>query len=124
MSLELVKDKEAAIEDRVTFDDFWTLYPKRMEKKRCEKLWARMTPRQQMDAVVACAAWQRVWQAQEWCYLKYPGTWLFNECWTDELPLEFRAQSSSHLQATLPASPERSEMPENVKALLAKLRAK
>lgn len=106
------------------FSDFWLLYPRRVAKKDALKAWARMTPNQQMAALTACVNWRRVWANKDIDYLPYPATWLNGERWDDELPPEYTRTAASHMPAQLPAAGERTQMPEHVRALLAKMRGK
>lgn len=105
-----------------SWDDFWLLYPRRVAKKDALKAWGRMKPAQRMQAIVACAAWRRVWANKDLDYLPYPATWLNGERWEDELPAEYTQTTAAHAPAALPEQTERTAMPEHVKALLAKLR--
>lgn len=104
------------------FADFWTLYPRRVARKDALKAWGRLKPAQQMAAIVACAAWRRVWATKDLDYLPYPATWINGERWDDELPPEFTQSHGSHVAAALPEPTARTVMPEHVKALLAKMR--
>ena len=89
------------------WDDFWTLYPRRVAKKDALKAWSRLKPAQQMAAIVACAAWRRVWATKDLDYLPYPATWINGERWEDELPPEFTQSNASHVAAALPEQGER-----------------
>lgn len=120
-ALQLV-DKETGELSAPTWDDFWLLYPRRIAKLDARKAWAKMTPAQQMAAIVACAAWRKVWAGKDLDYLPYPATWLRGERWEDELPPEFTQSTAAHAPAALPAQGERTVMPDHVRALLAKLR--
>lgn len=105
------------------FDDFWTLWPqaRRIEKKAAREQWARMSADQRMAAVVAVAAWRRIWANTDPAYIMHPHRWLQRERWEDEVPID-GVSSASHVSAKLPEGGERAAMPENVRALLAKLR--
>lgn len=71
----------------------------------------------------ALAVWRTVWRDKDPEYLPYPASWLNGERWEDEVPAEYRrvniAPAKTHL-----AQSERTEMPEHVRLLLAKLRDK
>lgn len=107
-----------------SWDDFWLLYPKRVAKKDAFKAWGQLKPSQQMAAIVACAAWRRVWATKDIDYLPHAATWIRGERWDDELPPEFTQTHAAHVAAALPEQTERTAMPEHVRSLLAKLRGK
>lgn len=122
-ALQLV-DKETGELSAPDFADFWCLYPRRVAKKDALKAWSRMKPEQQLAAIVACAAWRKVWAGKDLDYLPYPASWLRGERWEDELPPEYRQSTAAHAPAELPEQAARTVMPDHVRALLAKLRSK
>ena len=106
------------------FDDFWTLFPKRIARKDAMKAWARLTPEDRVASLMALLDWRRVWAARgDYQFTPNAATWLNGERWTDELPAEHRqvATSASHVIAKLPEH-ERGEMPAKVRDMLSKLR--
>ena len=118
MSLALVSEQT---QEYVTaFEDFWLLYPKRCAKKDAKKMWVRMTEQQRISALTACAAWRNIWAAKDPEFLPHPATWLNGERWEDELPSS--VSHSSHVAAKQQELPQRGQIPEHVRALLAKLR--
>lgn len=123
MSLALVKDESI----NATFADFWLLYPRRVARKDAQKAWDRMSASDRIEALTALVAWRRVWATKDLEYLPYPSTWLNGERWTDELPVSATSSPNhaSHVLA-VPAGGEiqRAGIPDHVKALIAKLRAK
>ena len=112
--------------DAILFSDFWTLYPKRVARKDAERAWAKIDAAEYPAILLALVAWRRVWRARDNDqFIPYPATWLNGERWTDELPAEYARTTAAHAPAKLLASDERrSAMPDAVKALLAKIRAK
>ena len=115
MALSLVSD----VETGATWDDFWTLYPRRVAKKDAQKAWAQMSEAQRMSAVVACANWRKIWATKDAEYLPYPASWLRGERWEDELPSS--VSHASHVPAQSQEQ-KRGEMPAHVRELLARLR--
>ncbi len=108
-----------------TFDDFWTLYPKRIARKEAERQWNRLSEANKVEALTALLGWRKVWLARgELQYTPNAGTWLHQERWTDELPADALPRSAAHAPAVLPADVPRGQMPDEVKAMLAKLRRK
>jgi hypothetical protein len=107
------------------FDDFWLLWPqaRRLEKKSARSVWASMSNEQRVAAIVAVASWRRVWATVDPAFIVYPHRWLRNERWEDELPLD-TVTSASHSPAQLPEQGAKAVMPDHVRALLAKMRAR
>jgi DNA replication protein DnaC len=122
MSLALVKDQP---QDEVSFADFWLLFPKRVARMEAEKAWNRLNGVQRVDALIGLSLWRPVWLAEgRLGYVPHASTWLNQQRWTDELPTTWGTSSAGHVPAVIPSSPERSVMPDHVKALLAKMRGK
>lgn len=109
-------------ESAPTFDDFWTLYPRHVAKLAARKAWARIDPVLHVEILTAVAAWRRVWSKKEPEYIPHPATWLNGERWEDELPIMPVMSAAAHAPAQLPARGERTEMPEHVRSLIARLR--
>lgn len=126
MTLSVVRDI-AVDTELATFDDFWTLFPKRIARKEAEKAWNRLTASDRIEALTALVAWRREWLKRgELQYVPNGATWLNGERWTDEIPVVSTAAHASHVVATPPCSPSgaRGQIPQSVKDVLAKLRAK
>jgi hypothetical protein len=127
MSLALVKDS-TDLENTATFDDFWLLYPRRVAKKDANKAWARMSETDRVKALTAMVQWRRIWAQKELEYLPHPASWLNGERWDDEIPSATSANfaHASHVPVTANGSGafERSTIPQSVKDVIAKLRAK
>jgi hypothetical protein len=120
------KVSEEPIAESITFDDFWTLYPRHEAKKDARRSWDRMTPDQQQEAVVAIFHWRRVWAAQmrDQRTTPMPATWLNGERWEDELPPEHRPRTNGAAAQEQPRPVgQRTEMPQYVRDQIAKLRA-
>lgn len=70
------------------FDAFWAVYPRKVGKGLCRKLWeiVKPTPERQ-DAILAAVARQR--ECAQWLkdggqYIPHPATWLRQGRWDDE----------------------------------------
>jgi len=109
-------------DDKILFSDFWTLYPKRMARKNAERAWERIDECEYPAILLALAAWRRIWRLRDDDqYVPYPASWLNGERWHDELPPEYTRHASHAAIKPVPAE-RRGEMPEAVRALLAKIR--
>lgn len=119
--LELVRQEQP--QQEVTFDDMWLLYPKKVARKDALKAWNRLSPKDKVCAITALVDWRRVWMQRDPQYVPHCSSWLNGERFHDELPEQF-VQSRPAAQAEYRAQEqtERADMPEQVRALLAKMR--
>ena len=74
----------------MTFQDFYSLYPRKMARKDAERAWNRLTPTQQKECLEALPNYLKYWKIKETQkdYIPYPASFLNQERWTDELDLE------------------------------------
>jgi hypothetical protein len=121
MALALVESTPTP-EVQADFDAFWTLYPRKEARKDAMKAWSQIPPAFYMPAVVAVAAWRREWARRDTQHIPLAATWLRGERWEDELPRGVAPTSSAHVPFEPTAPGQRSEMPEHVKAMIAKLK--
>lgn len=106
----------------ITFDDFWLLYPRRVARKNALKAWSKIHPSHHIELMTSLAAWRSHWiGATDVQFIPHAATWLNGERWTDELP-EALSAHASHSPAAIPKLPQRTEMPEHVRAMIARLR--
>ena len=122
--LAMVQNIDAPPKDAATFDDFWTLYPKRMARKDARKAWERVSASDRIDALVSLCKWRLLWMARgEMQYVPMPATWLNGERWSDEPPADAVPTHAS--QTAFPARPAveaRGEIPAHVREAIARLR--
>ena len=79
------------------FDEFWSLYPRKIAKATARKAWAKLSAEQQLMAAKAIDTHCQYWSAKETeleC-IPYPATWLNNERWEDELVIEPKKEKQS-----------------------------
>ena len=108
-----------------SFEDFWLLYPRRVAKKDAWKAWGKLTPDQHLQAVVACASWRRIWAGMELNFIPHPATWLNGWRFEDELPTAVTVSAAAHQPAVLPKDDApRGAMPDNVRAMIARMKGK
>ena len=74
----------------MTFQDFYSLYPRKMGRKDAERAWNRLTPIQQKECLEAMPNYLKYWKIKQTQkdYIPYPATFLNQERWTDEIDLE------------------------------------
>ncbi len=123
--LNLVSQEKPVEQETVDFPTFWLLYPRRVAKKDAERAWLKMTANDRFDALVALVDWIRVWkQRGDDQFIPYPASWLNGERWTDELPAEFRQRPQAHSPAKPREETARGEMPQNVRDMIARMKAR
>lgn len=109
-------------EPDISFPSFWLLYPRRVAKRDAEKAWLKLGEHDRLAAIVGAARWRRVWAQMSPEFIPHASTWLNGARWEDELPAEQVSNHAAHQPAKF-AEAERGEMPAEVKAMLAKLKA-
>jgi hypothetical protein len=79
------------------FDEFWSLYPRKIAKATARKAWAKLSPEQQLMAAKAIDTHCQYWSAKETEleFIPHPATWLNQERWEDELVIEPKKQKES-----------------------------
>ena len=72
------------------FDEFWSLYPRKIAKATARKAWAKLSAEQQLMAAKAIDTHCQYWSAKETEleFIPHPATWLHQERWEDELVIE------------------------------------
>lgn len=73
------------------FAKFWSVYPRRVEKDRARKAWAKAVRRAAVGDVIAGAKRYRDDPNRSARFTKHPATWLNAGCWTDEPQPRLRA---------------------------------
>lgn len=120
--LKLVGMPEPTTDSEVSFNDFWSLYPRHEAKKDALKAWGQLDSEQQLQACIALMGWRKVFMAREaTSFIPYPATWLRGERWEDELPAEYKPYKKPVQDAISPL-PERTKMPDMLREMLAKMR--
>ena len=73
----------------MSFDQFWSLYPRKMARKDALKAWGQMSPADQALALQSLPVHIQYWAACETQreFLPYPATWLRGERFHDELEI-------------------------------------
>lgn len=92
-SLALVADLAAARTyqpPRTPFDEFWDTYPIRKSKGAARTAWAKALKKADAETIIAAAAAYRDDPRRDPDFTKHPATWLNDECWNDETPVERR----------------------------------
>ena len=72
------------------FDEFWSLYPRKIAKAVARKSWAKLSAEQQLMAAKAINTHCEYWKAKETEleYIPHASTWLNGERYFDEIIIE------------------------------------
>jgi phage replication O-like protein O len=86
---EAYKPHSPLSKDRVAFDIFWQLYPRKVGKGAAKKVWAKLKPNDALvQRILEAVSEQRdsvQWARDGGQYIPHPTTWLNQERWEDEL---------------------------------------
>jgi hypothetical protein len=63
---------------------FWQRYDKKINRKRCEPLWEKLSKPKQVAAWAGIDAYNKFLQANSWRKKADPETYLRNEMWENE----------------------------------------
>lgn len=71
------------------FEDFWSIYPRKVAKAHARKMWQRLTSYQKFAAIQALPVHVRYWDVAGRDAERIPhcGSWLGGERWEDELEM-------------------------------------
>jgi hypothetical protein len=71
------------------FATFWQMYPRKVARKAAEKSWRKLSTDEQQLALQALPLHIQYWTAAgtEKQYMPYPGSWLNQARWEDELEM-------------------------------------
>jgi hypothetical protein len=74
------------------FDGFWSAYPRKVGKGAARKAWGKIKPAAELvERMLSTLTWQRTseqWTKDGGKFIPYPATWLNQERWTDEPPVD------------------------------------
>ena len=73
----------------MSFEQFWSMYPKKVAKGAAMKAWVRLTPMEQQQALEALPYHVKYWELKqtEKEYICHASTWLNQWRWMDELDM-------------------------------------
>lgn len=69
----------------MTFDDFWSIYPRRVAKKAARKAWEKLSADQRRQAYEALPNHARMFANRAMEHVPHAATWLNGERWEDEI---------------------------------------
>lgn len=81
------RQNKVLTEKEKKFEEFWSLYPKKKQKKNSLKVFNRIDPKEYDNLINGLMAqvdyWRRKWQDKQ--YIPDPNVWLNGERWNDEI---------------------------------------
>jgi hypothetical protein len=79
------------------FNEFWSLYPRKIAKATARKAWQKLSAKQQLMAAKAIDTHCQYWRAKETEleFIPHASTWLNQERWEDELVIEPKKEKQS-----------------------------
>ena len=79
------------------FDEFWSLYPRKIAKATARKAWAKLSAEQQLMAAKTIDTHCQYWRAKETEleFIPHASSWLNQERWEDELVIEPKKKKES-----------------------------
>lgn len=93
------RSKPGHDEADAVFDQWWTAYPRKVEKRAARKAWDKVLREHRTDPetlILEAKRYADVFAGSR--FIKHPGTWLNGDCWLDELvtPSDLVAASNKH----------------------------
>ena len=85
-----------------TFNDFWSLYPRKVSKRVAEKSWNKLSPLEQAGALEALPNHIEYWKLKQTAteFIPHPATWLNQGRWEDELDMTVVVKEDKSWMAT------------------------
>ena len=74
----------------MTFENFWSQYPKKVGKLTAKRSWEKLSQENQQKALEAIVEHRKYWSAKgtDWEFICHASTWLNNHRFEDELVIE------------------------------------
>ena len=74
----------------MTFENFWSQYPKKVGKLTAKRSWEKLSLDNQQKALEAIVEHRKYWAAKgtDWEFIPHASTWLNQERFEDELVIE------------------------------------
>jgi hypothetical protein len=83
----------------MSFDELWSMYPRKVSKRMAQKSFDRLTQVEQAQAIEAMPNHLQYWKSQntELCYYPHLATWLNQYRFEDEIVIEEKKQKRPEL---------------------------
>jgi len=100
---EIDKDKEKEKEEdnkiNVSFDTFWNLYDKKVDRAKCEPKWERLTDNERTDCIQKLSDYIKATPDKK--FRRDPETYLNNKSWNNEIIKPNGTDKEDHREAAL-----------------------
>lgn len=79
-----------------SFEEFWSVYPRRAGKKKAERAWKKIRAEEVPTIVASIEAWKKTqqWRKEGGRFIPHPATFLNGRRWEDEVPPERKEGSA------------------------------
>lgn len=87
LEIKSISRKSAAKENPAGFDEFWSVYPRHIDKKSALRAWTKLKPSDELKQTIIADVRRRVNSDTEWTeekYIPYPATYINGARWEDE----------------------------------------
>lgn len=124
--MQVVQMRSESADLVIEFEDFWSLYPRRVAKKEARTAWNKIDAKLHTQIMTALFEWARIWGARgEIQYVPYPATWLNGDRWEDDFPPGHKPYSMKQQreQCASEESGERKTMPQHVIDAIKRMRS-
>ena len=80
-----VTDREALslVSDKTSFENWWNMYDKKIDRSKCEKKWAKLTDAERRACIAATPAY--VASTPDIQFRRHPMTYLNNKSWENQI---------------------------------------
>ncbi len=110
----------------ITFDEFWAVWPKRVQRKAAEKAFAKIKPAHHQNILSAIEKQKKTdrWRKNGGEFIPHASTWLNGERWNDEIEvvLERPKQSASPVVPIQERTEPRGKPPPAIQKMVAEYR--
>ncbi len=100
---EDIRKEDMLITSNLTFDDWWGLYPRKVNKQKAIEAWKKIKPDQnlimKMIGAIDIQKTSKEWTKDGGQFIPHPTTWLNGGRWDDELEIEVQRQPYSDTTA-------------------------
>lgn len=99
---EEIKPPKSPKGDWPRFDDFWSVYPRKIAKPAALKAWNKIKPTKDMaDKILSAVKVQSAseqWMKDGGQFIPHPATWLNGQRWEDEMEVGQQQAAAPHLR--------------------------
>jgi hypothetical protein len=78
-----ISSKEDVLKSCFSFDEFWDMYNKKVDSKKCKEKYEKLTESQRAKIKQTLPSYLATIKDKQ--FQKHPSTYLNNECWNDEI---------------------------------------